>query len=435
MDTNKLLHLVIKQISVGVVILDQEYRIQYWNDFMEVNSNFTFDMVKDKTIFEVFPEYLEKWVRKKIDTVLTLDIMSFTSWQQRPYLFDFPSSRPVTERSDKMYQNITFFPMHKPESQDKLVGILIFDATEIAMQHQALEEVTTQLQMEKNEQAKLIKKLEEAQAQLLQSEKMAAVGQLAAGIAHEINNPMAFVTSNVNTLDNCIKDLFKIITIYDEAIERSENERLLASTKKAKEDFDFEFLQEDLKDLLKETKDGAGRVKKIVQDLKDFSHVDESEWIIADLHKGLDSTLNVVWNEVKYKADVIKNYGDIPSVECIASQINQVFMNLIINASHAIEEKGTIIITTRNYNDNKVQISIKDDGKGIEKKHIKRLFEPFFTTKPIGKGTGLGLSLSFNIIKKHHGSIDVNSEVGKGTEFIITLPVDKKFQDTDTASH
>ena len=169
--------------------------------------------------------------------------------------------------------------------------------------------------------------------------------------------------------------------------------------------------------------EGINRVKKIVQDLKDFSHIDETEMQWTDVHDGIDSTLNIVNNEIKYKAKVVKQYGDIPEIECIASQINQVFMNILVNAAHSIESEGTIKIITGYKDTDWVWIKISDSGKGIEKENIKRIFDPFYTSKPVGEGTGLGLSLSYSIIEKHHGHIEVESEVDKGTSFTIWLPV------------
>ena len=190
-----------------------------------------------------------------------------------------------------------------------------------------------------------------------------------------------------------------------------------------KQEAEWDYLKQDIFDLLKESTDGIERVKRIVQDLKDFSHVDEAEWQWVDLHKGIDSTLNVVHNEIKYNAEVIKEYGDIPQVECLAHQLNQVFMNILVNASHAIGPEGHGRITIRTgAQDDMVWIEIADNGKGIAPENVKRIFDPFFTTKPIGKGTGLGLSLSYGIIDKHHGKIEVESEVGKGTTFRIWLP-------------
>lgn len=275
------------------------------------------------------------------------------------------------------------------------------------------------LRQEKAEQAELIKRLEEAHHQLLQSEKMASIGSLAAGVAHEINNPIGFVASNTGHLGVYVDDLFTLIDAYrDELIKYTSSP---ASDLMAKK-IDLDFLRGDIKNLLIENKDGIDRVKRIVQDLKDFSHVDHGEWVIGDLHQGLDSTLNIVNNELKYKAIVEKQYGDIPPISCIASQLNQVFMNLLVNAAHAIEGNGSIRIETGT-KDSTIFVKISDTGVGIPKDNLVRIFDPFFTTKPVGKGTGLGLSLSYGIVKRHGGKITVDSTIGVGTTFTIWLPI------------
>ncbi|TAN76898.1 MAG: PAS domain S-box protein, partial [Gallionella sp.] len=257
---------------------------------------------------------------------------------------------------------------------------------------------------------------------LLQSDKMASIGQLAAGVAHEINNPIGYVNSNLGTLDGYLKNLFEVIATYKEMEDTVADSAALARVKAVKDKVDLEFLKEDVLSLMDESREGITRVKKIVQDLKDFSRVDAGdEWHRANLHQGLDSTLNVARNEIKYKADVKKEYGGIPDVECLPSQLNQVFMNLLVNAAHAIEERGTITIRTGSQGD-EVWVEVEDTGKGIAPEHIGKIFEPFFTTKPVGQGTGLGLSLSYGIIQKHHGRIEVKSEVGKGTSFKVWLP-------------
>jgi len=262
----------------------------------------------------------------------------------------------------------------------------------------------------------------QAQNQLLQSDKMASVGQLAAGVAHEINNPIGFVYSNLGSMEKYLKDIFGLLDVYEGA-EAALPEAVRAEVLSAKQQKDLAFLREDVPMLMKESRDGITRVKKIVQDLKDFSHVDASdEWQWADLHKGLNSTLNIVWNEIKYHAEVKKEYGEIPEVECYPSQLNQVFMNLLVNAAHAIPDKGIITIRTGRQGEG-VFIQIADTGKGIPEENLKRVFDPFFTTKPVGKGTGLGLSLSYGIMQKHNGRIEVQSEVGKGTTFTLWLPI------------
>jgi PAS domain S-box-containing protein len=282
------------------------------------------------------------------------------------------------------------------------------------------------LQKKGQEQRELIDKLQQAQAQLLQSEKMASIGQLAAGIAHEINNPVGFVNSNMGALRNYVATLVDVINGYDKVLGAlALDPSVKTSIAKLKEQADLEFLQEDAVQLVKESMEGLTRVKDIVQALKDFSHVGESDWQFADLHQGLDSTLNIANNEFKYKAKVVREYGELPLVRCLVSQLNQVFMNLIVNASHAIKETGIITIRTGCEN-NWVWIEIGDNGVGIPSENLTRIFEPFFTTKPVGQGTGLGLSLSYNIVAKHKGRIEVASEIGKGTRFTIHLPVDNE---------
>ena len=273
-------------------------------------------------------------------------------------------------------------------------------------------------------------KLVEAQNQLLQAEKLASVGQLAAGVAHEINNPIGFINSNLGTLKRQIEDLLSVIAVYETAeAALSGSPGLLESISKTKLAVDLEFLREDIPKLIAESLDGVHRVKKIVDNLKDFSRVDSTEWHYANLEDGLESTLTIVWNEIKYKAEVIKEYAGLPEIDCIAAQLNQVFMNLLVNAAQAIEERGTITLRT-GFDENNVWVEIADTGKGIKPEHLNKIFEPFFTTKPVGKGTGLGLSLAYSIVQSHHGQLDVRSEPGKGSVFRLTLPRQRSKDDT-----
>ena len=276
------------------------------------------------------------------------------------------------------------------------------------------------LQQEKERQAILIQRLEEAQNQLMQSERMASIGQLAAGVAHEINNPVGFVNSNLGSLQRYVTDMLSLLSAY----ERAEPALPEAETKaihQVKTDIDVEFLREDVVSLLAESLDGLKRVTRIVQDLKNFSHVDESERQWADLEAGMESTLRVVWNELKYKAEVVKVFAGIAQIECFPLQINQVFMNLLVNASHAIEKRGTITLRTGQDQDG-VWVEVQDTGRGIKPEHLSRIFDPFFTTKPVGQGTGLGLSLSYGIVKKHGGRIEVASTMGVGSTFKVIFP-------------
>jgi len=268
-----------------------------------------------------------------------------------------------------------------------------------------------------------LNKLREMQQQLTQSEKMASVGQLAAGVAHEINNPIGYINSNLTSLKNYIDNLLALVAIYETAEATCANTEQLAHIKAFKQKIDLEYLKTDVLDLLEESHEGATRVKKIVQDLKDFSHLGSGDdWQWTNLHTGLESTLNIVNSEIKYKAKIVKEFGDLPEVKCLPHQLNQVFMNLLINAAHAIENEGIITLRTGTEND-QAWVEISDTGKGIAAEHLSKIFDPFFTTKPIGQGTGLGLSVSYNIIKKHQGEIQLTSQLGQGTTFRIILPI------------
>lgn len=275
----------------------------------------------------------------------------------------------------------------------------------------------------KREERSLEDEVRLLRAQLLQSEKMAAIGQIAAGVAHEINNPIGYIGSNLGVLQGYLTELEPLFdammaacaTLPPENDARNALDEIL-------ERVDLNYLRRDMRELVNESVEGVERVRRIVQDLKEFSHSSEELWELADLHRGLDSTLNIVNHELKYKAEVIKAYGELPPVECLALQINQVFMNILVNAAHAIDDHGTITVRTGVGQDGWVWVEISDSGKGIEADKIPHIFDAFFTTKPAGEGTGLGLALSRDIMRKHGGEIEVHSEPGNGTTFTLRLP-------------
>ncbi|MAR89554.1 MAG: histidine kinase [Pseudomonadales bacterium] len=287
--------------------------------------------------------------------------------------------------------------------------------------------------MEKNQEIhQMNEKLEEAQNQLIQQEKLASLGQLAAGVAHEINNPVGYINSNLSMLNKYADRAMKLIAYLVEQIQHTQNPDLIDAMEQGKTQQKYSTVERNMLEVIKESQEGLTRVKQIVQDLKDFSRIDEAEWQWADLHEGIDSTLNIAWNEIKYNATVVKEYGEIPDVECVPSQINQVIMNLLVNSAHAMKSSGTITIRTACQDDN-VRIEVEDDGCGIPPEIMGRIFDPFFTTKEVGKGTGLGLSLSYGIIKKHNGELLAESTLGVGTCFTIILPINHSQPDHQAA--
>lgn len=258
--------------------------------------------------------------------------------------------------------------------------------------------------------------LDEATKRLVQSEKLASLGELAAGVAHEINNPVGYVSSNLTSLQ-------KYLAVYEKILDAPEahTDDLLAVKKK----YNYDFIREDLQNLVKETQEGVGRVKAIIQDLKDYARTNAAtHYVEADLHVGLKSTLNIAKAQLKDKADVRLALGNLPMVECAPAQIDQVLLNLIVNAAQAmpVGQRGMIDIST-GVKDDTVWIEVKDNGPGIPEAILNKIFDPFFTTKDPGMGTGLGLSVSLNIIQQHGGTLAVQSTVGVGTTFTITLPI------------
>ena len=269
------------------------------------------------------------------------------------------------------------------------------------------------------------RELELAHDQLLQSEKLSSLGQLSAGIAHEINNPIGFISSNIHALDKYTVKLFDLIEGYEKVVKKVKGpgkSRSMEMLDEVKKRVRPDLIKTDLKDLVEESMEGTERIKKIVKDLKDFARSDEGERRVADLNTLIDSTLNIVWNEVKYKAEVKKDYAKLPGVECMPVQLEEVFMNLLINAAQAIDKRGVISIKTF-VDGERVVAEVTDTGSGISQKNIKKIFDPFFTTKEPGKGTGLGLSVSYNIVKRHGGDIDVKSIEGEGTTFTVSIPL------------
>ncbi len=313
---------------------------------------------------------------------------------------------------------------------------------EINQLNQKLTKVSQEILKKNQSLETALQRLEHTQAQMLQSEKMASIGQLAAGVAHEINNPTGFVSSNLKTLEDYQNDMSRLIGDYQKlkATLKALPEgqliepivELISQADATEEEVDIEYIQADVGELIGDCREGMDRIKKIVDDLKHFAHPGEDKMKETDINNGIESTLNVVYNELKYKATIVKELGDVPIIHAYPQQLNQVFMNILVNAAQAIEKSGEIKIVTATV-DGKAEIRISDTGCGISEENINKIFDPFFTTKDVGKGTGLGMNIAYNIINKHHGDIRVESKVGEGTTFIIQLPVCSLPETADTA--
>lgn len=300
---------------------------------------------------------------------------------------------------------------------------LIYSCNEMAFQ---LKELYSSLELKVQERTIALEtanhKLQETQAMMVHSEKMRSLGELVAGIAHEINNPVNFIHGNIMILQNYSKDLFNLIDLYEQNNQAIPNE-IKEKIENLKKEIDLDFLRDDINDLIKSCIEGTERTKNIVLDLKNFSRMEEMVLTQFDIPKEIDTTLNILNNKYKNRIKVIKNYAeDMPKIEAYGGQLNQVFMNILDNAQDAMGESGTLTINTFKEDEN-IKIEFIDTGSGIPQENLNKIFDPFFTTKAVGKGTGLGMSISYRVINDHNGKIEVESEVGKGTKFTITLPI------------
>jgi signal transduction histidine kinase len=296
------------------------------------------------------------------------------------------------------------------EKNDKIIRV-----------NEELHQQKDRLQEQKEELQITFENLKTTQSQLIQSAKMASLGQLVAGIAHEINNPVTFISAGVDSLDTNLGEVKEVLDIYQK-VTPGNAEKRLKEIEKLKEKIEYEETIREINKLIDSVKTGTERTTEIIKGLRTFSRLDEDVLKVADIHEGLDSTLILLRNKYKDRIEIKKRYGDVPEIECYPGPLNQGFMNILSNAIDAIVDKGTITIVTSKSNGS-IRIGIKDSGRGIPEDIQSRIFEPFFTTKEIGKGTGLGLSITHSIIEKHNGNIEVKSKARQGTEFVIVLPV------------
>ena len=330
------------------------------------------------------------------------------------------------EKNDFQSQGIRSLICVPMVFSDSVVGFLGFDS--VREEKNWPEDIIALLNMicglfvNALERKRAEEELKATQGQLMQQEKMASIGQLAAGVAHEINNPMGFISSNLVSMEKYLERLKEFIKTQSQALDAVASPQLTSEIAEARKKLKIDHVMSDAHNLLSESKDGAERVRIIVQNLKTFSRVNEAEYKYADINECLESSITIVWNELKYKAEIDREYGELPPVRCFPQQLNQVFLNILVNAAQAIEIHGNLTVKTWQDRGD-ICVAISDTGPGIPKKIQGRIFEPFFTTKEVGKGTGLGLSISYDIVKKHGGTIIVDSTMGVGTTFTIRLPL------------
>ena len=414
--------------SYGIISINENKVIEYSNPAVSRISGYSEEELHGNVIDEIFynPEdfydFLELYIKNKF---FKKNLSEFNSESLEILIKTKDNKKTFTEMTLSSYEifNVVHF-------------VVLFQ--DITLRKNAETELLNsqeQLKVKNKTLEEALSSLQRVQDQLIHSEKMASLGQLTAGIAHEINNPLAFVSSNINRFNEYFNDVNSVLDKWrllgKSFPGNNEIKNMIDEFSEMEKKIDLEFIRKDFTDLMKYNINGIEKIKNIVRQLQGFSYSMIDDLSEEDVNNIIEETLTLVWNEMKYKAEIIKNYGKLPLVECKVGELKQVFVNLLLNAVHAINDNGQIIIDTFSLKEY-VFIRIADNGCGIPPENISRIYDPFFTTKSLGKGTGLGLWICMSIIKKHEGLLNVTSEVGKGTMFEIKLPIKQKRKKEDS---
>ena len=425
---------LLDKLPVGICLVNEAYEIVYLNAFFldRMSVELRGDAL-GKPLADVFPEQI-KFLKRRIKSVFVLKHPSFSYWEQRPHIFPFKSSRPITGEETQMVQNMEIVPHKDTETGEQYACILIQDVTAQASYFKAQAQLAEELKAEHEAQRKLIRKLDRAQSQLIQAEKMASTGQLAAGIAHEINNPMGFVTANLNTLEQYAHNLLETCQATKKLVASHAPEHI-----EALEDlFDathVELIEEDMSPLIQESKDGLKRVSEIVSTLRSFAEEPQHAWGYLNLHDTANQLVQLIGTQFKRPRFKVTCEPDQLKWYCESASLKQALTNLMMNAAQSIDDNGLVMLDIKQTSSGGVAIKIVDTGCGISEANLKRVFEPFFTTRPEGKGQGLGLSVAYSAIEKHKGKLAINSREGKGTVIEVRLPVLKEQEEEKSASN
>jgi two-component system, NtrC family, sensor kinase len=413
-DTKSFLQKLLDNLPVAVFVKKaDDGRFLYWNKAEADLTGVPAERALNKTDFDIVPKEQAEFFRKKDKETFLKGSVEIIP--EEPIDTVYRGQRIVRTLKTPFYDE-NGIPLY-------LLGISE-DITDKKYIEEELRKNREHLEQLLEEQTKTLENLKKTQSQLIQSEKMASLGQLVAGIAHEINNPVNFISAGVDSLSTNLEEIRQVLDIYHKVNESNVSEKL-KEIEELKQKVEYKEAIREINKLIESIKNGTVRTTEIVKGLRTFSRLDEDVLKTTDIHEGIDSTLILLRNKYKNRIEIKKNYGVLPQVECYPGQLNQVFMNVLSNAIDAINDEGTITIST-SIKGSYVQISIKDSGHGIPESLKDKIFDPFFTTKGVGKGTGLGLSISQGIIEKHNGTIEVKSKEREETEFIITLPVNPK---------
>jgi PAS domain S-box-containing protein len=401
-----------------ILCKDLEGRFTFANRRLCAELGCTLDEVKGKTDFDFFPADLaEKYRaddRRVIESRQVLDIVE----------------QHVTPHGETLYVQVMKTPLFGKDGKPIGIQGIFWDVSERLRAEEKLKEQNVTLAELAQSEHEAHEALKLAQSRMVQTEKLASLGQLVAGVAHEINNPLAFVSNNIAVLERDLTEFVVLVGLYRQQHQSAGADRLALDTRirEQSEQLDVDYCLENLPRIIERTREGLRRIERIVKDLRLFARVDEGEWNHVDLNPGIESSVNMVQGYARKKGvALVTDLGALPPVRCRAARVHQVVVNLMMNAIDACSTGGTVTIRTRpDAEGGSVRIEVADTGTGIDPKIRERIFDPFFTTKPVGHGTGLGLSISYGIVQEHEGTIDVQSAPGAGSCFTVRLPVQPK---------
>jgi two-component system, NtrC family, sensor kinase len=413
-QTEVFYHSLVETIPQMILCKDLEGRFTFANQKFCAELGHTLDEIKGKTDFDFFPKELAEKYRRDDKEVLA-----------NGQLIDIVEEH-VTPKGDKLYVQVMKTPLSSPDGTPIGIQGIFWNVTERMRAEETLKRQNITLQELAESERQAHEALKAAQSRMVETEKLASLGQLVAGVAHEINNPLAFVSNNVAVLERDLKDLIALIQFYRE-LKRSddqEEQAIFNQIDRVSETLDLDYSLGNLPLLIERTREGLRRIERIVKDLRLFARVDEGEWNEVDLNPGIESSVNMVQGYARKRGvRLASELEPLPPVRCRGAKVHQVVVNLLMNAIDACKPEDSVTVRTRpDPASDGVRIDVIDTGCGIEPAYRERIFDPFFTTKPLGEGTGLGLSISYGIVQEHRGSIDVLSTPGKGTCFIVRLP-------------
>ncbi len=439
-DQQELLLFFKKQVNLSIEfekLSDELIRIIGYAEIQEKQANASFDsaqklrikviigsMLLSTAIAAILAVYTSNLIARPLQIVtnVAIKITQESNFQLRAYVTSNDEVGILATSLNQLVEWVGDYTQELELARQSLEQRVEERTQELELARQSLEK---RVEERTQELQKTLQDLKETQGQLIQTEKMSSLGQMVAGIAHEINNPANFIYGNIQCASEYTQDLLNLVSLYQQ-----EYPDPIWLIEEKIEEIDLNFIHKDLPLLLSSMKTGTQRIREIVLSLRNFSRLDEADMKEVDIHEGIDNTLLILNHKLQSEIEVIKNYRDLPLVECYPAQLNQVFMNILNNAIDALldqkadsDKSKKIIINTINIDDVYIKVGIIDNGSGIRPEIKNKLFDPFFTTKPVGKGTGLGLSICYQIIDKHNGKIEVISEFEQGTEFIILLPI------------